>query len=248
MRLTSKILDEFEHVRVLPEALRPKLSAAAAASGALYSGCTFTLMQSRFLSLSSAAAASSSDATDASISSVLERLPVNQQYPFASFSRFCIIAPVWLTSKGSRSTSTSMALVPSGASSSSALMAYGGSASSQVVARLGHQHNVPKPKWHAPWKLMRVRRKTSLFVFMSSRVTKKRSSLGTLAGFVASPWIRRTSGLPRVLPTARSRSGILPAGRSSSPSPGTSAPFVASPSGTRLTRTFFFALLTAPLS
>lgn len=124
LKLTTKIIEEYAHVRELPAALRGGARGTAAA-----------------------AAAAPPAAPETSISGMIDRLPITQSGSVSASSASASGALVLA------------ATTPASAASSKALATYGVSASagSQAVVRNPHAHKVPKPKWHPPWKLMRVR-------------------------------------------------------------------------------------------
>lgn len=157
LKLTAKILEEYAHVRELPPALRAARPSTASASAS---------------------------SADASLSGLIDQLPVSQK-----------------AAAGGPSASAGAMVLAAGVGSQALSTIGAGSAASQALMRNPHAHKVPKPKWHAPWKLMRVR---SLVILLSviDPCRFSRLFLVTLAGCAALPLTRRTNGLRPARPIA----------------------------------------------
>ncbi|KAI8921856.1 WD40-repeat-containing domain protein [Powellomyces hirtus] len=124
LKLASKIIDEWDHVKELPKAVLAQAAKAPAAKSAT----TTTPAPAR--------PPSGPDASDANMQSLIDSVSTDQaQRKEATQSGVGVLA-----------LRKQAALPP---------RSYPSDASSALV-RIKEPRKVPKPKWHAPWKLMRV--------------------------------------------------------------------------------------------
>ncbi|KAI9017255.1 putative mRNA splicing protein [Gaertneriomyces semiglobifer] len=119
IKLTSKIMDEWEHVKELPAPLKEQAAKASQAAKQRHAE----------------KAAKPSDGSDNNVQLMIEHLPVVQE---------------------SSKTSNALALRAQAGGVPLIDRSQAGRNGSSSLVRVKEPRKVPKPQWHAPWKLMRV--------------------------------------------------------------------------------------------
>ncbi|KND00813.1 uncharacterized protein SPPG_09159 [Spizellomyces punctatus DAOM BR117] len=129
LKLSSKIADEWDHVRELPKVVQAQTAKPIPARAP---GSAVSASQPQ----SVVREANAAEASDSTVQTLIHTLPVNReqgrQVPQAA------AGVVALRNQGA---------LPGGPRTSDA---------SSALIRIKEPRKVPKPKWHAPWKLMRV--------------------------------------------------------------------------------------------
>ncbi|TPX32461.1 hypothetical protein SmJEL517_g04475 [Synchytrium microbalum] len=137
LKLTSKILDEYDHVKQLPkviqqQAAQPKPSVATGVNGTTTTSRTSTKISS------TTTPSPSTDlglASGSSVQSILDTMPAAQM--------------------NQQSTSSSALTIRSEAGTHKPNAAIYDTQSNSLI-KIKEPRKVPKPEWHAPWRLMRV--------------------------------------------------------------------------------------------
>ncbi|KAJ3334310.1 pre-mRNA-splicing factor prp46 [Blyttiomyces sp. JEL0837] len=160
IKLATKMMDEYAHVRELPAVVtaQTKAKAAAAKAAAAASMPPPSSKPSGSASSSSAAAGGYKGVVYMSQeaflgSTILTKLHSSQTGGDSQNIVQSLISDIADTSTSKRPTTTSTALTIRG---TPAKPEAGSSSSLTALVRIKDPRKIPRPDWHAPWKLMRV--------------------------------------------------------------------------------------------